>query len=1262
MQAAPTPTQFGPYVVTGTLGQGGMGVVYRARDPKADGFVAIKAPRYVDAAVVARTRAEMHALSRIHHPAIVRYLAGGSREGLPWYAMELLEGRTLRGLIAELWASPGVDVSTLAPASGSGGGATWVDSMEGDAMAPLPAVGPLDHGGRPPAANGRLTEVLTLFRRLCPPLSLLHAQGIVHRDLKPENVFLRPSGAPVLMDLGLISLSRGGLGREKLEVGGLMAGTLSYMAPEQSYGLLVDARADLYALGAMLYEAVTGRLPITGGALQEMLTRIRTVTPPPASHLVEGVPAALDELLMALLAKDVRRRIGHADDVDAVLGEIGAEPVPEGERVHSRPYLYRPSLCGRAERRAQLSQLVEDVGRGKGALVFIGGESGVGKTFLATDAARMAGHRRVPVITGECLPLTPGVTELSVMDATSAPLHPFKRFLLAVADRCREQPDSAPTLLGERARLLAPFEPALAETPGYAQLPVPPLLPPALARRRTIDALLDTVRAYVGAQGSLLLLLDDLQWADDLTYDCLRRMDAEWLGRAALLVVATWRNDEATPALRELVKAPHAVRMDLTRLDEAAVGEVVGEMLAMPDPPRPFVDFVYRQTAGNPFFVAEYLRLSVAEGLLERHRGRWAFRDQANALERLPVPRSLRELITRRQADLPPLARRALAYAAVRGRHVTLAGLRRALGDEDLALDAVRELIARQVLEQDDTDAYSFVHDKLREAALSDIPDAELPDLHRLAAETIEQELAGATAEGSEFGALARHWLGAGVVPKAIDAWVQQGRRALANFSNREAIDSYEAALDLLPRAPEAAGPLDVGGWHRALTCAYLDIGQREPAARHASLALETLGHPFPTSNAALGLGVLRLVAVNILQGLMPGLFAVKDPRRQLATLDAAMVYQRQLEPFFLEGKPLPGTYSGMSTVVLAARIPPSAVLARGYAFMSMVVGMTPLKSVARRWAARSLEIAENESGDTRVYVRARSSLFNIAHAEWGEAEKKMAEALPLARAIGDLRQAEEVRSIFVQVLLWMGRLEEALDMARSMCADAERRGDPQTQEWAQNLATCALTHLGRGQEAAAMFARSAPFLDGLGQAETVYSCGNGAAACLLAGDLAGARRFADRARDAARASDPVVYFHFWGLSALCETYIALAARAAGADAELRASAKEALGWLVAFQRIHPFGRAMVPRVRGELALLEGRVSAAARDFAAAVEEAGRLHMPAEEAKARVLLARHGPPDERRRHAALALALAEHMGAAALVSEARAVIASLPPA
>jgi serine/threonine protein kinase/tetratricopeptide (TPR) repeat protein len=836
------PSSLGPYRILGVLGRGGMGVVYRAEHVETAEPAAVKTVRLLDESLLAGIRREIHVLARLRHPGVVRIFAEGLQDGLPWYAMELLEGVTLRR-----HGAAGLRLQTQSLSE-----PWWTESLSGASGLQTPRALPHDPGSTGAGAGPRrgargalpLQTVLTLVRRVCGSLAFVHGEGIVHRDLKPENILVVPHRAdagpdwPVLMDFGLVSRFGGEVSREALDLGGASGGTVAYMAPEQARGDLVDARADLYALGCILYELLTGRPPFVGRFPFQVLQQHLEAEPLAPSQLVGGdtleaalrVPPELDALLLRLLAKRPQDRLGHADDVAAALGRLGAGNGPEAAAPRARAYLYRPGIAGRDDVLQKLERHSARLKSGAGGVVLVGGESGVGKTRLVMEAARRAEGHGIRALAGECLAL--GVPQAGGA-AAGGGLHPLRPALHAVADRCRERGKcETERLLGRRGKVLALYEPALAGLPGQEAYSEPEELPPAAARVRLFSDLAETFGA-LAAERPLLLVLDDLQWADALTLGfvefLLRSGQPE---RRPLLVLGTYRSEELGVELQGLLESPEVERIDLKRLGQEAIEAIVSDMLALSPAPEGLARFLARQSEGNPFFVAEYLRLAVEEGVFFRDEdGRWqvgggeAEGEVTEALyEGLPLPGSIRALVGRRLDGLPPEAAALAAAAAVLGREVPapLLGPMTALSEE-LRLGGLAELLRRQVLEEAGPARFRFVHDKIREVAYSRIAEADRRSFHRSAAEALER-LFSPEQRAEHLGALGHHWEEADEPARARACYLDGAQRAV----NRS---SFEEGAKLALHAKRLGGGAAAG---LALADALLDLSRHDEALAEA--------------------------------------------------------------------------------------------------------------------------------------------------------------------------------------------------------------------------------------------------------------------------------------------------------------------------------------------------------------------------------------------------------------------------------------------
>jgi hypothetical protein len=773
-----------------------------------------------------------------------------------------------------------------------------------------------------------------------------------------------------------------------------------------------------------------------------------------------------------------------------------------------------------------------------------------------------------------------------------------------------------------------------------------------------IEAVVAVVAAFCERSGSLLLVLDDLQWADELTLDVLRAFTPAWVAARPLMLVATYRSDEADEALRALLR-PGVVEVQLARLDEASVSAVVSDMLAVVEPPPAFVHFIATQTEGNPFFVAEYLRLAVAEGLLVRRDGRWRLQqeDGPGAFAHLPQPRSVRELVERRLSAVPAAARALLDAAAVLGRELPRLLLLAVEGtDAETASQPLRELVERNVLELTDGDRLRFTHDKIREAVYASLDPARARTLHRLVAQAVESAHV-ADGDALPYAVLAQHWRGAEEWAHAVDCLEKAGERALREYSNHEAIVWLDDAIGLADRLPTPVNPVRRGRWERWLADACLNRGDIARGTLHADRALQAFGQPaLPATSATQGFGLFREVLRRIAQGWLPRRLWTADAAESRSVADAAHVYNLLLEPKMLNNELLLGLYCGMRNVNLAERVAISPALARGYAMMAAVLCATPLGSVAGAWAERATRAAD-AVGEPAVisYAYARSATWPFISAEWDEALRMYTRSADQARAEGDMRRLAEVDACVAASCVVRGRFAEGLEKARAALASGTTSGDLQARTWGHGLLLECLLRLGREQEALAESALAAADLGRVGDGERTWMQANVALAAWQARDRARARAAADEALALARRSAPVVFVFGYSLGALAEVYVHLwddALRDAPADAPaLAVATDQAVRILETYARVTPYARPLAALWRGSQAWRAGKRAAARRRWAAALRESERHDMVHAQGSVLFEMGRHDDGPARR--PTLERALAAFVACGALRDQAR---------
>ncbi|HKI27548.1 MAG TPA: protein kinase [Candidatus Sulfotelmatobacter sp.] len=291
-------TKLGPYEIIAPLGAGGMGEVYRARDPQLGRDVAIKVlPAYLsrDPDRLRRFEQEARAAAALNHPNILAVYQLGTHEGSPYLVSELLEGSTLRDQLLR---------------------------------GPLPVRKAVEYGIQ--TAHG---------------LAAAHEKGIVHRDLKPENLFLTKDGRIKILDFGLAKLTQApdpsGSATPTLTEGtdpGVVLGTVGYMSPEQVRGHAADGRADLFALGAILYEMLTGKRAFHKPTSADTMSAILNEEPPVISQTVPGIPPALQRVVQRCVEKNPEQRFHSASDLAFALEALSdATSSPTGAFAAAKP-------------------------------------------------------------------------------------------------------------------------------------------------------------------------------------------------------------------------------------------------------------------------------------------------------------------------------------------------------------------------------------------------------------------------------------------------------------------------------------------------------------------------------------------------------------------------------------------------------------------------------------------------------------------------------------------------------------------------------------------------------------------------------------------------------------------------------------------------------------------------------------------------------------------------------------------------------------
>jgi eukaryotic-like serine/threonine-protein kinase len=364
------------------LGAGGMGIVYEVFDRDRGEHVALKTLSRVDPGSIYDLKKEFRSLADVRHPNVVTLHDIVNEAGQWFFTMELVHGTPFSEYVA--LGPRRRDALTPTPrgiAPDAEAGALLVSQTRADAR-----------GGEPVFDEAKLRSGLG---QLVLGVSAIHAAGKLHRDIKPSNVLITREGRAVVLDFGLVQddARTSDTADTSLEEN-LVVGTPAYMAPEQAAGKRATVASDWYAVGTMLYRALSGQLPFSG-SLTEVLLRKQTEEPPPLASIARGLPKDLERLAMDLLRRQPELRLDEA----GLRQRLALDRAPA--KITTRPE--SAPLIGRATELGELEQALALSRRGLPQVVFLEGPSGLGKTALVQHFLR--GVRQTPsavVLSGRC--------------------------------------------------------------------------------------------------------------------------------------------------------------------------------------------------------------------------------------------------------------------------------------------------------------------------------------------------------------------------------------------------------------------------------------------------------------------------------------------------------------------------------------------------------------------------------------------------------------------------------------------------------------------------------------------------------------------------------------------------------------------------------------------------------------------------------------------------------------------------------------------
>ncbi len=1031
------PPNLPGYQVVNELGRGGMGVVYRVYDEKLDRQVALKTLQRISPGGLQLFKQEFRSLADVSHPNLAA-LYDLLSDGKTWcFTMEILEAVDF---LEYVWSK--------------------FERLNRDKTGKLTA--DVSKTG-PRLSLAILHRLYDGLKQLALGLHALHEAGMLHRDIKPSNILVTTEGRVVLVDFGLaLQIDEKGRSRG-------IQGTPEYMAPEQAACQPMTPASDWYAVGVLLYELLTGRLPIEGKPLQ-IIFKKQKETPTEPRELEPTVPVELNDLCVALLNQDAAKRPSVFD----ILRLIGADDVAETLRDKTRQRTGQAvELVGRERHLDALRDAFEQVRAGATRSVFVHGKSGMGKSVLIQAfLEELKVQQQAVVLTGRCY------------EQESVPFKALDSLIDSLASHIGKLPEElVRQAIPEDSLPLVRLFPVLGQMPGATDAGKPSIdnVDQQELRQRAMNALRELLK-WLGTRQPVVLYIDDLQWGDVdsavLLGDLVRPPDSP-----RVLLLGSYRSEyvETSSCLKALATAyatgqarPHRQELAVEALDKEDATRLALLLLKRDDlMSLRFAAKIAHESRGWPFFVWE---------LVQHIQEAPEIADQTLELD---------EVIWIRVGRLPEETRRLLELIAVAGRPIVSAEAYQALevgakGQNLLVQLRTRNLI-RTTESEDESTIVETYHDRIRESVVHHLDERTRRRYNLDLAETILQlsgisvenlwaYLTGATAfeEPAEFFRLERRqwqrvfdlshfYAAAGELGKAMPFAVIAAEQARQQNALEVAEQQYRTALlgsvtstpALRFRILEGLGDVLIlrGSYDAAneqlhaarslakdnVTLARIDgklgkstfkKGDMGDAVAYLEKALTALNERPPGNFLSLMLRMSREGVVQLLHTFFPSRFVGRrsheTPQGRMDLFRVRLFDDLTITYWFSRSMEMV-LWSHLRQMNLAERYPPTQEMGKTYSFHAITMSAIPLAARGIDYAKRAYQISV-AAGDLWGQGKARSfhTFSCIVLARFQEGLQTGAEAVRLLEQAGDVWEANMARMIATVPMFHLGDLKTA--------------------------------------------------------------------------------------------------------------------------------------------------------------------------------------------------------------------------------------------
>lgn len=701
-----------------------------------------------------------------------------------------------------------------------------------------------------------LERFLLLGISLADILDSLHQQRVIHKSINPSNIIVSPSSWELrLTDFGLADeLPQSSVSLQPAEA---LEGDLNYIAPEQTGRMnrLVDYRADFYSLGVTFYRMLTGKVPFEAADALGTIYGHIAGTPTAPHELAPATPRMVSEIVLKLMSKMAEDRYqsawGLKSDLKKCLRELadfGQIAKFETGREDVSDRLGIPQkLYGRGAETDLLLAAFERARSGNPGILLLSGSSGVGKTALAHEICAPITERNGLFINGKFDLLRRNTPYSGWAQAFRV----LARYILMESQpQLTEWKMAILNAVGANGKVLTEAIPDLefiiGKQPPVAELDA------AGAQARFNDLFNGFLKAVASGRHPLVVFLDDLQWADPASLKLLENI-AEYTTGCQLLIIGSFRDSEVTPE-HPLMKALGRIRANGLEAPVLALSPLTSETLNVlladtfhsdPIKVEPFAELLYRKTAGNPFFVSQYLKALHREGLVKFDKAGRGWRWDLAGIRAKGFTSNVADLMIAKLANLSAPAREQMKLAACIGNTFTLGTLARITGQTEAeVLDILREALSEGLILNLNAKSFSFLHDRVYQAAYSLIPEDAKAALHLRVGRILLNIYSSADNEGDIFQIAGHLNLGATLITapdeKARCAQVNlmAGEKAMNSTAYLSAAAFFTTGLALLsPDSADKEHPLAYS-LHTGLAEATFLGGDPEAAGKICERAL----------------------------------------------------------------------------------------------------------------------------------------------------------------------------------------------------------------------------------------------------------------------------------------------------------------------------------------------------------------------------------------------------------------------------------------